>query len=90
MSIGLWYLSFAGDDGFHGGIFVNAVDLIDAVAQTNRLGINPGGEVLGFPVPHNMPHPSQKLVEKLLTKDQIDTVWSDCKSLGDFEAEACQ
>jgi hypothetical protein len=46
-----WWLSFADGDGFLGAALVAARDFVDAVDVTHRLGINPGGEVLGTEMP---------------------------------------
>ncbi len=46
-----WWLSFADGDGFLGAALVAARDFVDAVDVAHRLGINPGGEVLGSEMP---------------------------------------
>lgn len=47
-----WWLSFASEaDGFLGVIIVSASGFITAVDQTHWMGINPGGEVQGYPAP---------------------------------------
>jgi len=43
----LFWLSFAGDEGWRGGCFIEANSFTEAVAETHRLGISPGGEVRG-------------------------------------------
>ena len=48
----IWWLSFADDDGFLGGCFIEAADMLDAVTKTHRLGINPGGEAMGAELPN--------------------------------------
>ena len=45
-----WYLSFAGDEGFLGGAYVQARGILTAVREASRLGINPGGEVKAGPM----------------------------------------
>jgi len=47
----IYYLSFAGDEGFRGVCLVRAKDSIDAVRVAHRLGINPGGQVMMVLVP---------------------------------------
>lgn len=47
----LWYLSFAGEGGFRGACVVDGEDIVGAVKEAHRLGINPGGQVLGIVVP---------------------------------------
>ncbi len=46
----LWYLSFAEEDKFLGGCFVDALGFFSAVEKTHDLGINPGGAVQAHPV----------------------------------------
>lgn len=48
-----WWLSFADEDGFRGVVIVRACGLLHAVRTANKLEINPGGEVLGYPLPDN-------------------------------------
>jgi hypothetical protein len=47
-----WYLSFVDGDPprFLGGCLVKGDDIGYAIKEAWRLGINPGGEVLGIPV----------------------------------------
>lgn len=46
----IWYLSFAGDDRWLGCIHTEAPTFIEAVERTHLLGINPGGEVMGYDI----------------------------------------
>lgn len=48
----LWYLSFV-DDHFLGACVVEAPSMPDACRKAWALNINPGGQVLGVPVPEN-------------------------------------
>jgi hypothetical protein len=65
-----WYLSFATDDEFLGGCVVEAYGIATAIVRTHVLGINPGGEVMGVPVPEEdrdrLPH------DRLLTREEIE------------------
>jgi hypothetical protein len=45
-----WYLSFAGETEFLGAVVVKARGFMLALMRANELGINPGGQVAGFPV----------------------------------------
>lgn len=47
----LWWLSYAGDEGFRGAVIVAGSEFTEAVMRVNLLGINPGGEIQGMPVP---------------------------------------
>lgn len=64
-----WYLSFA-DEKFKGACIVEATDLIDAVKEAHRLRVNPGGEVLGHPIPENAIYDS-KYRNRLLSKTDL-------------------
>ena len=66
-----WYLSFADDDGFLGGVYVEAESFLEAVTQADVHGANPGGEVLGAgPLPCG---PSPERAHRLLrTKAEVD------------------
>ena len=67
---GVYYLSFADENGFRGGCFVMAHGVITAIERTNQLGINPGGEVACWgPVPA----PEDGAMDKLLTKQEIES-----------------
>lgn len=48
---GLWWLSFANDDGCRGVCMIEGASFIDAVTVSHRLGCNPGGQVVGVPIP---------------------------------------
>lgn len=47
-----WYLSFA-ENGWRGSVIVMGTDIITACEEAFRLKINPGGQVLGLPIPVN-------------------------------------
>lgn len=87
MSEGTWhYLSFATDEGFRGGVIVRGEDVVEATKEAWRLGCNPGGEVLGAPVPDDL-MPPEKYCNRLLTKAEIDECWADCTSLGEVKED---
>ncbi len=66
---GIYYLSFADESGFLGGVFTEAHGIITATDKTNDLGINPGGEVMCW---GPIPPPEDHYLDRLLTKDEID------------------
>ena len=45
------YLSFATDAGCLGVAYMDEPDFMTAVMKSHALGINPGGEVMSFPIP---------------------------------------
>lgn len=53
MSADPWfYISFADDDGFLGGVYVEGRNEAEALLRSHALGINPGGEaMLVGPIP---------------------------------------
>ena len=81
-----FYLSFAGDrdgvDTFFGACIVNAPEMILATIESHRLKINPGGQVLGMPIPEGF-LPGSEYRERLLTKADIKAFWPDADSEGD-------
>ncbi len=50
----LWYLSFAGDEGWRGAAYVEASSLEHAIRRAHELGCNPGGEVFGGEAPDDI------------------------------------
>ena len=50
----LWWLSFAGPDGFHGAVMVHAENFPTALMECNLRDINPHGEVQGIECPEPM------------------------------------
>ncbi len=67
-----WWLSFADPtlpegDQFLGVVIVEAPGFILATLLCHKLGINPGGEVAGWPTDGI----DEKWVNRLLTKDEI-------------------
>ncbi len=51
---GWWYLSFAEPGNWLGAIIVQGQGFATALDRANRLGINPGGEVQGFPLSEDL------------------------------------
>jgi hypothetical protein len=64
-----WYLSFA-RDGFLGACIVFANGFATAIQSCNDQRINPGGQVLGHPVPAHVTLPPAAL-NRLLSKEDI-------------------
>ncbi len=83
---GWHYLSFASEAGFLGGAIVRGDDVIEAAQEAHRRGCNPGGEVLGAPVPDHL-MPKDGYQNRLLTKGEIDECWDDCDTIGNIERE---
>jgi len=59
LPIGWWYLSFATEKAFNGAACVQARGLGGAIRESHRLGINPGGEVMGGKLPPEIVPPAE-------------------------------
>lgn len=82
-----WYLSFA-DQVFHGAVIIAAHGLTDAVRTCHALNINPGGQVLGAPLPPEiLAQVPQADRERLLTREDVTRIWADAKSIREHEAD---
>jgi hypothetical protein len=81
-----WYLSFVDGDPprFLGGCVVQGNELLDAIKEAWRLKINPGGEVLGFPVDKEFENALPKNV--LLSRKQL-AAFGPITRLGDVPPE---
>lgn len=80
----LWYLSFVKDDGWAGGCYVEADNIIDAAARAWRLDCNPGGEVMGLEIPEDFAKDiPEKDRNRVLRREDL----GDAVSLGEFLGE---
>jgi hypothetical protein len=68
----IWYLSFSLPGRFLGGIVIEAEDFTDALAETYRLRINPGGEVMGFRVPEAHHAEALTMAGRLMPHDELE------------------
>ena len=70
---GWWWLSFADETGFRGVVITHAANFMAAHLAVTMLGLNPGGEVRGFPYPAGeVPEPGD--VGRLLTREDMDRI----------------
>lgn len=76
----LSYLSYAGEDGFRGGVVVEGDNIIDAAKEARRLGISPGGEVLWLPVPDHM-QPPESFRNRLLSVEDLQAMDPEHKAV---------
>jgi len=82
------YLSFADESlkRFNGAVVVKAYGILDAVSICHSLGISPGGQVVGGPLPDELlPGPDYR--NRLLSKEDVSAIWPDAKTVGEFEKE---
>lgn len=73
---GWFYISFCDPDRpkgtqFLGAVIVRADDMASATREAWRLGINPGGEALGFSIPLVYLRNSEGYRERLLSKEEL-------------------
>ena len=67
----IWWLSFADEDGFLGGVLIRADSFIDAVSKSHELKLNPGGEVQGVQLPGDADPPDHEL-NRLYAKADLE------------------
>jgi hypothetical protein len=82
-----FYISFADDDGFRGGCYIQAFGPASAMLRANVEKISPGGEARVFPIPRE----AERMIpadarNRLLTKAELER-YSPLKSMKDLEAE---
>jgi hypothetical protein len=84
----LWYISFATERAFLGATIVEANTIEDALDETRRLGINPGGEAAMIALSDDAkPHPmTQFMMNRLRSKMEMATFGPLVRS-GDMTAE---
>lgn len=85
-----WWLSFAEDSGFRGVVIIRARDQIEGIKIAWRLGINPGGQVVGFELPPEQQREvPQEAVGRLLQRPDIEALFPQwhCKSLKEHKQE---
>lgn len=71
-----WYLSFVGEDGFRGAVYLEAWHLADAITRSHELGLNPGGEVMTvgpLDEAHMDEHVAPVMRYRLLSRDEVDS-----------------
>lgn len=81
----LWYLSYASEEKFLGGVIVRAFGFIHACQRARDLGISGNGQIRGVPVP-SVEAPPAKYLDKLLTLAELEECWGKMHRLSDLEA----
>ncbi len=69
---GIWYLSFANETTFLGGMFLYATSTIDAVQRAHDMGMNPGGEVLACPPNESTAETPDRFMDRLMSKAELE------------------
>lgn len=72
-----WYLSFAGEEGFRGGLFLKGRGFADCIRESHNLGLNPGGEVMIMEVPKRNGLPAANYRYKLLDKKELQAAFRE-------------
>jgi hypothetical protein len=85
--MGWWYLSYTGEEGFRGGIIIEARGFVSATLLANILKISPGGEVAGLKIPPDHLPPGE-IPTRLLSKDELTELWGDLKTLDVLEGRS--
>lgn len=71
-----WFLSYADDDGFRGGVIIQAHGQTEAVYLSSHRGISPGGEIRIIPIPDEF-LPPDEYRNRLLTRPELNTFWQE-------------
>jgi hypothetical protein len=82
-----FYLSYADEAGFRGGLYTFAHGPVEAMTRAGILGLSPGGEVYSFECPKDkLPPPEFR--ERLLTKAELEAATGEeFLSLKDLKEE---
>jgi hypothetical protein len=73
-----WYLSFVDHGVFQGACLVEARGMTQALQESHRLGINPGGEVMSIDMGAD---PGHLPVNRLLSRSEMEEL--GCRTLGE-------
>jgi hypothetical protein len=81
-----WYLSYAGETKFNGGVIVRAFGFVHACRRARDLEINPGGQIKGIVVPPgHVPPP--KYLDRCLSLAELEECWGTMSKLSELEKE---
>jgi hypothetical protein len=79
----LWYFSFAGEEGFRGGLIIHAKSFCGAVTLSHRLGVNPGGELQGMEIAGEIAATvDAKWIGRLLSRTELEAMDAEHKKRG--------
>lgn len=73
-----WYLSYAGEDGFHGAIVIRAHGMVEACYLSRHRNVSPGGQVWAVPIPDDR-IPAPEYCNRLLQIPDIEAIWGKGK-----------
>jgi hypothetical protein len=69
--MGLWYISFAGNEGFRGATVVEARSVEGAHVEATRRDLNPGGEAAILPVPPGHEEKARAYLNRLVSEGEL-------------------
>jgi hypothetical protein len=72
--VGWFFLSFAGDVGFRGGVYIQAQGPTLAHSRSHQLGLNPGGSVEITQVPDESLLPAPEYRHRLLSRAELEAL----------------
>lgn len=67
----LWYISFAGEEGFRGATVVEAQWAASALAEATQRGTNPGGEAKILEVPPRHEEEARRYLNRLVPEAEL-------------------
>ena len=84
------YVSFAAET-FNGAVVIKAHGIGDAVSKCHRLNINPGGQVLAVMMPDEIvAQVPETHRNRLLSREDVQSIWADAKTIREHEEEAAK
>jgi hypothetical protein len=87
--VGWFYLSYADEDGFRGGVIVRAHGMATAAFEAGRRGISPAGSVMGLAIPEEHV-PALSYRNRLLTLEELREFWPDMERVSVLNNEHLQ
>lgn len=69
---GIWYMSFANETAFVGGLFLFATSTHDAVKRSHAMGQNPGGAVVSCPPNEGTALIPERFINRLMSRADLE------------------
>lgn len=84
---GWFYLSWADETDWLGGMFIQAFGPITARLRVKAMNISPGGQCAIFRFPLGTSPPPMDYTNRLLTKEEFTAAYPDAKALKSWKEE---